>query len=400
MDELIPTYVKETYSARESWKGKAFSQEDVRFFSKGLLELSDLFTEERPTRIPPYFLHPKFRSAYLLYFLPLQLAKFVTILQLHPGGLESALRHAREAGVLRVVDLGAGPGTASLAVLLSLLLLPADEIPPIELIWLDTQRSILKDGEELVHRLTSQFPKLRSKVSIRSHVANWWQVPECLPADVPVSLFLLGHILNEARQPPRRQARGLNDVIPPSEEEPAAARNLESDHPSKSPLRELDPIWHRIFSQARGGGVLLVEPAFKRSSQHLSQLRDQILEMQASQADLSSRLFWGPCPHAGACPLASGRDYCHFSVPTQVPGAWFREFSKALGSERNWLKFSYIWHSAKDQPAPSWNPRKKLVISDPLHTAGRKEVLICVPEKPARLRVGPNTTLWRGDVVE
>lgn len=378
VDELVPSYVKRTYSARESWKDKPFGKEDVHFFSKGLLELSELFTEERPSRIPPYFRHPKFRSAYLLYFLPLQLAKFITVLQLHPSGLDSALRHARKTGVLRVVDLGAGPGTASLAVLLSLLLLPAGDIPPVELIWLDSQRPILRDGEALVHSLVDQFPKLRARVRIRSHVAPWWQFPEYLPAGEPVSLFLLGHILNESR---------------PSRRGPPAPELQEAD-----PL-ELDPVWSTLFSRSHGGGILMIEPASRRSSQHLSHLRNQILRLRSEGEELSSRLFWGPCPHAGTCPLSSGRDYCHFSVPAQVPGTWFREFSKALGSERNWLKFSYLWHSAPDQPAPEWSPRQKLVISDPLGTSSGREVLICMPERPDRMRVGAHATIWRGEIV-
>lgn len=365
IDELIPSHVKATYSARERWKEKPFSQEDVRFFSKGLLELSELFTEDRPARLPLYFQHPKFRSAYLLYFLPLQLAKFITVLQLHPGGLDSALHHARQSGVLRLVDLGAGPGTASLAVLLSLLQLPPQEIPPVELIWLDTQRAILKDGEELVLALANQFPRLRSKVRIRSHVASWWEFPDYLPEETPASLFLMGHLLNEARRP----------------------------------RIDLDPIWNLLLSRAHGGGVLMIEPASKRSSQELSQLRNRVLELRSLREELSSRLFWGPCPHAGVCPLSLGRDYCHFSVPAQVPGTWFREFSKTLGSERNWLKFSYIWHSALTRPAPAWNPRQKLVISDPLNSTGGKEVLLCAPEKPERLKIGINTQAWRGDVV-
>src|SRR4051812_38508454 len=72
IDEAIPQLVKDEYSPRESWKGKPFTKEDARFFFKGIHELSELFTEERPKGMPPYFRHPKYRSAYLLYFLPLQ----------------------------------------------------------------------------------------------------------------------------------------------------------------------------------------------------------------------------------------------------------------------------------------------------------------------------------------
>src|SRR5258708_1057160 len=87
IDEFIPSYVKSNYSPRESWKGKPFGKEDVQFFCKGVMELSELFTEERPRQMPAYLQHPKFRSAYLLYFLPLQMAKFITVFQMHADAL-------------------------------------------------------------------------------------------------------------------------------------------------------------------------------------------------------------------------------------------------------------------------------------------------------------------------
>src|ERR1700746_3744114 len=75
-DEAVPAWVKTHYSPKESWKNKPFSREDAKFFFRGVDELSEIFTEERSRGIPDYFSHPKYRSAYLLYFLPLQAAKF------------------------------------------------------------------------------------------------------------------------------------------------------------------------------------------------------------------------------------------------------------------------------------------------------------------------------------
>src|SRR5688500_7744702 len=83
VDEAGPALVKSRYSPRESWKTKPFTPDDARFFFRGVSELSELFTEERPREMPAYFQHPKFRSSYLLYFLPLQAAKFLSIFRLH-----------------------------------------------------------------------------------------------------------------------------------------------------------------------------------------------------------------------------------------------------------------------------------------------------------------------------
>src|SRR5689334_3916352 len=107
VDEAIPTWVKKNYSPRDSWRDKPFSQEDAKFFFKGIEELSDLFTEERPKGMIPYFQHPKYRSSYLLYFLPLQAAKFLTLFQFYPAAIEATLDHGFKTGVIRIADLGA-----------------------------------------------------------------------------------------------------------------------------------------------------------------------------------------------------------------------------------------------------------------------------------------------------
>jgi hypothetical protein len=385
---MVPAYVKEHYSPRDSWKDKPFSKEDVRFFSKGVKELSELFTEERPEQIPAYFQHPKFRSAYLLYFLPLQMAKFVSLFELHTEAVKTALEHGKKSGILRIADLGAGPGTASTGLLLRLLELRETQLPPIELHWFDTQRAIMEDGKNLVQALADQFPRLRGKVTVHIHVANWWDAPAALPG--PMSLILLGHVLNESKTLPNRfQAREENAPLDLLEEE-----NEEAAETEESPKKpKIETVWADLLEKAHGAGTLFVEPASKGTSQFLSRLRNRLFQTQT--IDETATRLWGPCPHAETCPLSYGKDYCHFSVPTRVPGKWFAEFSKALGSERLWLKFSYLWITSPDQRAPKRNPNYRLVISDPLSKGG--DVLICEPERPGRINIARLGSVWRGD---
>jgi hypothetical protein len=385
VDEMVPAYVKAHYSPRESWKDKPFTKDDVRFFSKGVSELSELFTEERPERMPSYFQHPKFRSAYLLYFLPLQMAKFVTLYELHQAAIEAAVAHGRKQGVLRVADLGAGPGTASIGFLLRLLQLRGGDLPPIEFYWFDTQRAIMEDGKALVQALTDQFPRLRGKVTVHLFTESWWDAPSKL--EHPMSLLLLGHVLNEARTLPSR-------FMPKKE----AELDLDDEeNGSKKPQTiQLESVWKDLLEKAQGGGMLLVEPASKGTSQYLSRLRNRVFESETLEK--SATRLWGPCPHAETCPLSYGKDYCHFSVPTRVPGKWFAEFSKALGSERLWLKFSYLWITSEEARSPQRNPKQRLVISDPLTKAG--DVLICEPVRPGRINTANLGRVWRGDVLQ
>ncbi len=403
VDEAIPSYVKGTYSPDERWRDKPFSEKDAQFFFRGIAELSDLFTEDRPKTLPAYFRHPKFRSAYLLYFLPLQAAKFLSLYLLHEPALEAMFQHGQKTGTLRIVDLGAGPGTGSLALTLWLLDRAAredTELPPIEFHWWDTDRSILQDGRALLERLGSHFPRLRGKVTIHLHADPWWRAASTLQEET--SLILMGHVLNEkgsrptdkGSRPTGRGSRSMDrgpdldeDGEFPLEAGPAPTRDL-----ALAPLETL-------MSRARGGGLLCVEPASRIPSQQLSALRDQLLGTTSVPEQASS--IWGPCPHAGRCPLSTGRDWCHFSLPTHVPGKWFKDFSRRLSAERQWLKFSYLWLAAPGTRAPVLQQHLRLVVSEPMRRPGERLpfVLTCEPERPGRLWLRLPVDVHRGQVV-
>jgi hypothetical protein len=181
----------------------------------------------------------------------------------------------------------------------------------------------------------------------------------------------------------------------------------ESGGPNRDVAQQA-PVWQDLWSELlspdrlQGGGLLLVEPAARVASQALSRLRDHLIEDQIIEPAAPS--VWGPCLHAGRCPLSEGRDWCHFSVPTRIPGQWFREFSKGLGSERQWVKFSYLWLASNSFPAPMPDSQLRRVVSDPLsaNPGGRgssTQVLICEPEQPGRYPVTERHPLWRGDLV-
>jgi len=348
VDEIIPTYVKDRYSPKESWKGKPFSKTDGSFFSRGILELSALFTDERPAKLPDYFAHPKSRSSYLLYFLPLQAAKFLTVIGLHEKAALAALEHGRKAGVLRIADLGAGPATASIAFLLWLS--DHKDLPTkIEIDAYDTNGTILQDGGAIIAKIVESVPSFQGRVEFHAVREPWWNAARS-PKDY--SLVIAGNVLNET-----------------SLTNPKAYASLKTI---------LDRAAH-----SKGGGMLFLEPASRKPSQLLSQIRDRFLVTDEEHPKLTYGI-WGPCPHLGLCPLAHGRDWCHFSTHVDVPGVWFQFFSKALGSERHWIKYSYVWFGAG---APSRLDMKKsrLVISDPITMkSGDKTILLCEPKEAGR----------------
>ena len=138
----------------------------------------------------------------------------------------------------------------------------------------------------------------------------------------------------------------------------------------------------------------MVEPAFKSASQRLSQIRDELMPHR----------LWGPCLHEGRCPLANGRDWCHFSVPAELPGDFFKKFSIKLGSKREWLKFSFLWIAApyaKDQKtilAEQTQPKIVRVVSDPMRTPSGNKNQLCTPGMISWIKT-PLRPLYRGDVI-
>lgn len=360
-DDFLPSWVKRQFSPRENWKNKPFTQDDGRFFLKGVRELSDIFTEDRSRKLKDYFNHPRFRSSYFLYFVPLQAGKFCTLFSRHEDAVGQAIQASSRGDELVLVDLGAGPGTASLALLLTLLG-RSEKLPSrIRFHWVDQNEAILRDGRRLIEEVVDHFAELRGKVSVELHISPWktwarkWKGP--------IHLLLAGNVLNE----------------------------------SSGTAEDLEPL----VRQTSGGGALFMEPAFKASAQGLSQIRDALFESEILPASGAS--LWGPCLHAERCPLSQGRDWCHFSVFLKTPGKWFEFFSKGLGSAREWQKYHYLWLAAPDSPAPEAARDLRRVVSDPLVKASNakvKQVLLCEPERPGRLDLTGLQRLWRGDLVD
>jgi hypothetical protein len=346
-DKILPNFVKQTYSPHPSWKNKPFNLKDAHFFSKSILELSDKY---RYKNIHFGTLsHAKFRSAYLLYFLPLQAAKFVNIFTKHPFAIDWI---TKQKDSLIIVDLGCGPATASIALLLTLLN-QFKTLPQIELNLIDANPKVLQDAVNLLLLLETHIPQLKGKLTVIAHTRMWWKANKILPSQI--DLLLVGNVLNEAS-------------------------------------KIVQSFWVELANQARS--ILFLEPADQRSSQRLSELRNNLL-----QSEETSLQIFGPCLHAKTCPLTSGFHWCHFSTPTERLGKFFNYFSQQLGAPRDYLKFSFFWlySSLKNEYAMDQHQR---VISD-VFTAPQskqKSILLCCPEKAKRIPA-PRINMTRGDTL-
>lgn len=366
-DEAVPAFIKDRFSPRQAWRSRPFGEKDLEHHLPAIAELSNKFTQPRsgPPRaarkVGGYLSQPRLFIGYLLYFLPLQAAKLTAILQTHPRVLEPLLARDPAGPPISILDLGAGPATASLAVLLELdrrAALAGRALPRVELVLVDRSSEALEAGAWLLDALIRLVPGFAGRVSV-DLVAR----PLEDAAAGPRHLVLLAGVLNELSM--RSEPRTL-----------ALMEGL---------VRASEPD---------GAGIVILEPAEHHAAQSLAGLRDALVDRAGAR-------LAGPCLHNGPCPLSSGKDWCHFSAPAKLPLKWFDRISRALaGASKQWLKYSYLWLAAPGARLAAPHAQDRLVVSEPIKTPGAPLVLVCEPERVGRVEVPRSIReLHRGDLV-
>jgi ribosomal protein RSM22 (predicted rRNA methylase) len=343
VDEMLPDYVKKAYSPRASWQDKPFGLEDLKFFSSGLADLSERY--QKKDDLGRIFFEKKYRSAYLLYFLPLQMAKFFNLFDRYFGQVWGT------KGNFVLADIGCGPATATLAFLLAFCQFQQRTKlswkGKFEIYLMDSSSFILKDAMALVQEM-GNHPLLVDRLLIKTQVgtfAKGEQVRRFIPSQV--DLLVVGNVLNEG---------SLFRLAP-------------------------DQMLYQMGLSSGVKSCLLLEPAEKQAARTLGALRQWMIEEGGFQV-------LAPCLHQQECPLLSGRDWCHFSVPTVSLGKIFDRLSLSLGSVRPFLKFSFLWVTRL--PIED-NHSSVRILSDALSrgTLSAKTVLVCRPTTAVALRVSP-----------
>lgn len=203
-------------------------------------QLSASYREQTPRR---HLNQPGAVEAYLATRLPATLAAVGTVLE----ALQAAAPDWRPRHLL---DLGAGPGTASL--------IASQLLPSLQSLKLyEAETAMLQMGKDLF----AQGPAL-----LRSAVWQQGRLPQLPPLD-SADLVILSYVLNE---------------LPPADR--------------TALLKQL---------AASSAVLVLIEPGTPVGYTHLLSARSQLLA--------AGRHLWAPCPHAKACPLEAN-DWCHFAA--------------------------------------------------------------------------------------
>ena len=331
--------------------------------ARAVSELSLLFTKDRAGLRRRYLEEPALASAYLQYFLPVNLSKIRVLLNEMP-----ALEVREQFSVL---DLGSGPGTGALAVL----------------DWWHERRVtgglsiVAVDCSSVVHRQAKQLWDHYCRIvsiadaSLRTCESdierNAWL--EQAGEGAPFDLIMLANSLNEMYADTK---------------DPIAAR--------------ADLVTEVLSLLAPQGTLMIVEPALRETSRALHQVRDRLLQEKRCTV-------YSPCLHEKTCPaLVDPDDWCHEERAWEPPVA-IRQIDEEVGFIKDALKFSYLLLRKDGKTIVERRSDLYRVVSELRELKGEKRAWLCNEQgrqevgRQDRLTSPQNTALdhWhRGAIVQ
>ena len=303
----------------------------LKALAEKVSRLSQLLTREREVLPAAYLKDAGLREAYLAYFLLPNLAKIkvpLNELALHP---DKTLEKER----LRILDLGCGPGTASLGVLD--FFGAREHCPRLEFTAVDQVAENLKTAEELFSSMRVSKGLKAAMRTVRSNIADL-----SLLEGGPFDLVILSNVLNELFS---REGRKI-----------------------EKRLAAMGEIMTRLL--ADDGSLIIIEPALRETSRELLEVRDRLLN--------EGFHVYAPCLYAGKCPaLMNPRDWCHEDIPWEAPDV-IRELDRLTGLRKDSLKFSWLVFRKDGRSAADFFGADSFrVVSEPLVSKGKVEFYLC-----------------------
>jgi ribosomal protein RSM22 (predicted rRNA methylase) len=307
------------------------SHDELRSLAADVIRISTLLTREREGLPAAYLKDEGLRKAYRAYFLPSNLSKIHKPLQelsLHPRGLFAKAK-------LRVLDIGTGPGTASLGMLT--FFSKRERKPQLEFTAVDQVAGNLKMSEELFRSAGISNPVEATLKTVLSGVS---ELPHIEQGQFDV--IILSNVMNElfSRDDARIEKRVgiLNDIL---------KRSLADD-----------------------GCCIMIEPALRETSREMLEVRNRMLGQGLD--------VYSPCLFSGTCPaLVNPKDWCHEDIPWDPP-TLVKEIDKLTGLRKDSFKFSYlVLRKDRLSLVDVCGPNVFRVVSEPLVSKGKVEFYLC-----------------------
>ena len=305
-------------------------------------ETAHLLTVERGTRRFDYLMDPAIRAGYLAgYLLPNALRVQCIIDREQPF----------VGAPTRVLDLGAGPLSASIGFLLSSAGRGVREV-----VAVDTCEKAMIDGRAVLREIA---PKVEVTLVTASAIGRHSRLPAG-----GFDAVLAANLVSEIKGRPEAIAVLVQDLV-------GAAFERCSEH----------------------GVVLLLEPGTRVAARTLMQLRDEL--------DPAMATILAPCTGAVQCPLLGRDSWCHATHALALPDS-ISELRRAAGLTGAELSYSYLALAPRPQPPATDRAR---LVSDMMVDADRRLRYACTARGlvTAEWRTGGASgglaTAARGDVL-
>lgn len=314
----------------------------------GVRNLSGMFTRGGKAAATAYLQDEALRASYLSYYVPVNAGKVQILLEeLRP------LLPSRTDEEFRVLDVGGGPGTGSIAVLDWC---TSQSLPPVS-----TLRMTVVDHSVDAMKLSTQ---------LWQEYASQSQIPSIQPLQTAAC------DLEQSLPPFLRMVKEQNAY------HLIIVQNLLSElfiGSSDCLARRTALINHLVNCLAKEGSVMLIEPASRSASRALHQVRDHLLVgLQCS--------IYSPCLHDQPCPaLLKPDDWCHEEREWHTP-SWISQIDREVGFIKDALKFSYLILRKDGKSLVPRKPDYHRVVSELREMKGEKRVWLC--DQTGRAEVG------------
>jgi hypothetical protein len=271
--------------------------------AEGLSLLHGQLTHSADERRKGYLSEPRMQIAYLAHHFAMHGAKVGILTR------EALARWKLPEGRLRILDVGAGPLSASAGAALALGV-------PVDVLAVDHVGAMMKLGAPVLRKLCPD-----SNVTLRE--ADVQAVPQ-LVKDWKPHLVVAANVVGELGEKPRRQW-----------------------------------LWNTAAALGPDAHLLLLEPGTREHGMGLLEDRELLREGQRVHV-------WAPCVGEPDCPLRGTRDWCHADRTVVWPER-ATTLARLAGIESRQLKFSYLWVSPQ---APPRDDALYRLIGGPMRAGG------------------------------
>ena len=308
--------------------------------------LSNLFTRERARISARYLDDPALGAGYAAYFLPVNFAKVQMLLTEMPNDWA-------DRSALSVLDVGSGPGTASLAVLDWLVNQPRVDPRSLHVTAIDHSTPALMEATRLWRAYGSEvqggWAELMTSAEQVEKIVRLG-LSNTVRARAPFDLIIVANCLNELF------------------------------HESSDLGAQRETFLERLLDALKPDGTLMViEPALRSTARVLHQTRDRLLAQGLCTV-------YSPCLHDQSCPaLLRTDDWCHEERPWDPP-EWITALDRELGLIKDALKFSYVLLRKDGRVIAPRGPDVYRVVSELRIFKGEKRAWLC--SKLGRSEVG------------